>query len=79
MEKSKNLASKKFQFFTANPSFHSAGRAARDLSTIQKMARFWPPHQGYGLGEFSLVFTISLVLFMRFFWKNLENLENSKF
>ncbi|CAO4371595.1 unnamed protein product [Caenorhabditis nigoni] len=53
------------QFFTANPSFHSAGRAARDLSTIQKMARFWPPHQGYGLGEFSLVFTVSLILFMR--------------
>ncbi|KAF1760945.1 hypothetical protein GCK72_009198 [Caenorhabditis remanei] len=55
----------KSAFFTANPSFQFAGRAARDLSTIQKMTRFWPPHQGYGLGEFSLVYTICLILFMR--------------
>uniref|UniRef100_A0A1I7TWR5 MATE efflux family protein n=1 Tax=Caenorhabditis tropicalis TaxID=1561998 RepID=A0A1I7TWR5_9PELO len=29
------------------------------------MARFWPPHQGYGIGEFSLAFTICLILFIR--------------
>ncbi|CCD66011.1 DUF2189 domain-containing protein [Caenorhabditis elegans] len=53
------------QIFTKNPMFHLPGRAAQDLSTIQKMARFWPPHKGYGMGEFSLVFTICLVLFIK--------------
>ncbi|EFO88324.1 hypothetical protein CRE_12246 [Caenorhabditis remanei] len=62
---SKERAIQLIKFFTANPSFQFAGRAARDLSTIQKMTRFWPPHQGYGLGEFSLVYTICLILFMR--------------
>lgn len=53
------------QLFTKHTYFQVAGRAARDLGTIQKMAKFWPPHLGYGIGEFSLVYTVCLILFMR--------------
>lgn len=53
------------QLFTQYTWLHVNGRAARDLTTLQKMSRFWPPHQGQGFGEFSLAFTVSLILFMR--------------
>ncbi|CAI2348729.1 unnamed protein product [Caenorhabditis sp. 36 PRJEB53466] len=51
--------------FTAYPQFQYPYRAAKDLATLQKLTRFWPPHQGSGLGEFSIAFTVSLILFIR--------------
>ncbi|CAI5445635.1 unnamed protein product [Caenorhabditis angaria] len=49
--------------FSAWPLLQVPGQAAKDLAKLQKMTRFWPPHQET-FYEFSLAYTISLILLL---------------